>query len=255
MERIDINGRNVDVHIAGNGPVLLFLHPEDYFSHHSAFLDHLAKRFRVIAPRHPGFGKTDLPDGFRTIEDIAYHTLDLIEVMGLKDITLVGASMGGWIATDMCVKSTHAIDRLVLISAVGVKFGGREDRDFADIYATPAQDVVRMMFYDPARHLPDYSQIDDAAALEIARDRQSSGLFLWKPFMHNPALRKWLHRIDVPALVIGGAADGFIAPGHAEKLARALPRADAKIIAGAAHYPQIECADAVAAAITAFAQS
>jgi pimeloyl-ACP methyl ester carboxylesterase len=255
MERIDINGRNVDVHIAGDGPTLLFLHPEDYFSHHGGFLDQLAKDFRVIAPRHPGFGKSDLPEGFRTIADIAYHTLDLIAAMGLKNITLAGASMGGWIAMDMCAKSTQDIDRLVLISAVGVKFGGREDRDFADIYATPAQDVVRMMFANPDKFLPDYSQITDEAALEIARDRQSSGLFLWKPFMHDPALRKWLHRIDVPALVIGGAEDGFIVSGHAEKLAGALPRGQVRKIAGAAHYPQIERADEVAAAITAFAQS
>jgi len=56
MERIDINGRNVDVHIAGDGPTLLFLHPEDYFSHHGGFLDQLAKDFRVIAPRHPERG-------------------------------------------------------------------------------------------------------------------------------------------------------------------------------------------------------
>src|SRR5689334_19901492 len=82
MERIDVNGREVEIHSAGSGPVLLFLHGEDYFAQHRPWLDHLSRHFRVVAPRHPGFGQTPLPDGFRTIDDLTYHTLDLIAALG-----------------------------------------------------------------------------------------------------------------------------------------------------------------------------
>ena len=255
MERIDIKGRVVETYMAGSGPTLLFLHAEDFFTQHLPFLDQLARHFRVIAPRHPGFGQSALPDGFRTIDDIAYHTLDLIAALKLTDITLVGASMGGWIGMEMCVKSTQNIARLALLGSVGVKFGGRDDRDFADVYALPANDVTRLLFHNPDKYNPDYAQISDDAALEIARDRQSAGYYLWKPFMHNPGLRKWLHRVGVPALVIGGAQDGFLVHGHTGKLADALPNGRAQMIANAGHYPQIEQADATAAAIIAFARS
>ncbi|MSO90579.1 MAG: alpha/beta hydrolase [Acetobacteraceae bacterium] len=254
MERIDVRGRVVEAYMAGNGPILLFLHPEDFFTQHRPFLDQLARHFRVIAPRHPGFGQSALPEGFRTIDDLAYHTLDLVAALRLSDITLVGASLGGWIGMEMCVKSTQDIARLVLLGAVGVKFGGREDRDFADLYALPALDVTRLLFHDPDKFIPDYAGVTDDAALEIARDRQSAGYFLWKPYMHNPGLRKWLHRAQVPALVISGAQDGFVVHGHAEKLADALPDGRVQMIANAGHYPQIEQTEAVAAAITAFAQ-
>ncbi len=254
MERIDINGRSVETFVAGSGPTLLFLHPEDYFAQHVPWLEQLSRHFRVIAPRQPGFGQTALPDGYRTIDDLAYHTLDLISVMNLRDITLVGASMGGWIALETCVRSTQHIARLGLLAPIGVKFGGRQDRDFADIYALPTQEVTHLLFHDPAKYLPDYSDISDEAALEIARDRQSAGYFLWKPFMHNPSLRKWLPRIGVPTLVISGAQDGFVVQGHAAKLAEALPYGSTQAIAQAGHYPQIEQADATAAAIVAFAQ-
>lgn len=254
MENINVRGRNVETFMAGSGPTLLFLHPEDYFTQHLPFLEQLAKQCRVIAPRHPGFGQTPLPDGFRTIGDLAYHTLDLIETLNLSDIILVGASMGGWIALETCVRSTRAVARLALLAPVGVKFGGREDRDFADLYAVPAQEAIRLLFADSAKWLPDYTQLSDDAALEIARDRQTAGLFLWKPFMHNPALRKWLHRIQVPALVIAGAQDGFVVKGHAAKLAEALPNGIARSIANAGHFPQIEQADETAAAIIAFAR-
>lgn len=254
MERIDVKGRRVEAYIAGSGPTLLFLHPHDYFTQHKPWLDQLARHFRVIAPRSPGFGQTPLPDGFRTIDDQAYHVLDLIESLNLTDITLVGASMGGWIALETCVRSTQHIARLALIGPTGVKFGGREDRDFADIYALPVQDVLRLLFHNPDKALPDYTLLSDDEALEIARDRQSSGLFLWKPYMHNPALRKWLHRVNVPSLVLHGAQDGFIVHGHAGKLADALPNGRAQTIPNAGHFPQIEQADATAAAIIAFAQ-
>lgn len=254
MERIDIKGRTVEIHRAGSGPTLLFLHPEDFFTQHRPWLDKLAQHFSVVAPRHPGFGQSQLPGDFRNIDDLAYHTLDLIAALNLRDVTLVGASMGGWIALEMCVKATQHITRLALLGSVGVKFGGREDRDFADIYALPAQDVTRLLFHNPDKFLPDYTQLSDDAALEIARDRQSAGFFLWKPFMHNPGLRKWLHRVQVPALVVGGAQDGFVVHGHAAKLAQELPDGRAQIIANAGHFPQIEQADEVAAAVIAFAK-
>lgn len=254
MERIDIKGRSVETFVAGDGPALLFLHPEDHFTEHSAWLEKLTTHFRVIAPRHPGFGQTPLPDGFRTIDDLAYHTLDLIEALNLRDVTLVGASMGGWIALETCVRSTRNIARLVLLATVGVKFGGREDRDFADIFALPAQEVTRLLFHNPDKYLPDHTQLSDDAALAIARDRQSAGFFLWKPYMHSPALRKWLPRIQVPALVISGAQDGFVVDGHAARLAEALPNGRTQVIANAGHFPQIEQAEETAAAIVAFAQ-
>jgi pimeloyl-ACP methyl ester carboxylesterase len=254
MERIDIKGRSVEILVAGSGPPLLFLHPEDYFAQHSPWLDKLAGHFRVFAPRHPGFGQTPLPDGFRTIDDLAYHTLDLIGVLGLREVTMVGASMGGWIALETCVRSTQNIARLALLATIGVKFGGREDRDFADIFALPAQDAIQRLFYDPDKFVPDYTQLSDDAALEIARDRQSAGFFLWKPYMHNPALRKWLPRIQIPTLVISGARDGFVVDGHAAKLADALPDGRARAIANAGHFPQIEQAEETASAILAFAQ-
>lgn len=232
----------------------MFLHAEDYFTQHLPWLDQLSRHFRVVAPRLPGFGQSALPENFRTIDDLAYHTMDLITALNLRDVTLVGASMGGWVGMEVCVRSTRNIARLALLGAVGVKFGGREDRDFADLYALPAQDATRLLFHNPDKVLPDYTQLSDDAALEIARDRQSAGLLLWKPFMHNPALRKWLHRINIPALVIAGAQDGFVVQGHAAKLAQALPDGRAQLIANAGHYPQIEQADETAAAIVAFAQ-
>jgi pimeloyl-ACP methyl ester carboxylesterase len=252
MERIEISGISVETVIAGTGPPLLFLHGGDYVAQNRAFLDRLARNFRVVAPRHPGFGTTPRPSWFRTVHDIAYLYLDLLDRLDLRDATPVGSSFGGWVALELAVRSTARIGRLVLIDSLGLKFGGREERDIADIYALPADEVLRRTFTDPARFVPDYATLDDAELQAIAHDREATALYGWKPYMHDPSLAHWLHRVSVPSLVLWGEADGIVTPAYGEKLVAALPNARFERIAGAAHYPQIEQPEAVAAAIEAF---
>ena len=255
MERIDIGGIAVETEIAGSGPPLLFLHGSDYVAQNRAFLDRLAGRFRVIAPSHPGFGDTPRPAWFRSMHDIAYLYLDLIDRLDLKDTLLIGHSFGGWIALEIAVRSQDRLARLVLIDSLGLKFGGREEREIADVYALPAEEVVRRSFADPSRVLPDYAAFDDSTLLRASRDREATALYGWKPYMHDPALGHWLHRISLPALVLWGDRDGIVTPSYGEKLAAALPRARFEPVAGAAHYPQIEQPEAVAAAIERFASA
>ena len=254
MERIEVSGIALETLVQGSGPPLFFLHGGDYVAQNRPILDRLARRWRVVAPRHPGFGNTPRPAWFRTVGDIAYLYLDLIDRLDLKDALLVGHSFGGWVALEMAVRAPARLGRLVLIDALGVKFSGREERDIADLYALPADEVLRRSFVDPAGAVPDYEKLADAELLAIARDREATALYGWKPYMHNPALAHWLHRVARPALVLWGEKDGVVAPGYGEKLAASLPQARFERIAGAAHYPQVEQPDAVAVAIETFAQ-
>ena len=74
MQRIAIGEVSLEVAIAGDGAPLLFLHGGDYFAQNRAFLERLAHRWRVFAPRHPGFGGSERPDGFRTVHDSPIST-------------------------------------------------------------------------------------------------------------------------------------------------------------------------------------
>src|SRR5205814_1744825 len=83
MERIELGGMSLEAWIGGAGPPLLFLHGGDYVLQNRPFLDRLAQRFRVVAPRHPGFGASPRPAWFRSVHDIAYLYLDLIDRLAL----------------------------------------------------------------------------------------------------------------------------------------------------------------------------
>jgi pimeloyl-ACP methyl ester carboxylesterase len=252
MQRIAIGEVSLEVAIAGDGAPLLFLHGGDYFAQNRGFLERLARRWRVFAPRPPGFGGSERPDGFRTVHDLAYFYLDLLEQQRLDDIVLVGSSFGAWIALEMCIRSIERVSRLVLIDSLGLKFGGREERDIADVYALPADELLRRTFFDPQRWVPDYSRLSNEEVTAIARDREATALYGWRPYMHDPGLRQWLHRVRVPTLVLWGENDGIVRPDYGERLCRALPDARFATIRQAGHYPQIERADEVADAIEGF---
>ena len=252
MARMTLAGADLEIHTEGSGRALLFLHGEDYFGQHRPFFDVLAKRFRLVAPRHPGFGSSSLPDSFRSVDDLAYLYLDLVENLHLERPVLVGASLGGWIALEMAVRSPKTFERLVLLGTVGVKMGGREERDFADIYQIPETEMRELTFADPGRFVPKYAELDQAELTAIARDRESTWHFAWRPYMHNPTLKTWLHRVRAPTLMVWGEQDGVAGLDYAHALSKALPDARLEVVAQAGHYPQIEQPEKVASLIEVF---
>jgi pimeloyl-ACP methyl ester carboxylesterase len=253
MERIKVGEVSLEVMTAGEGPALLFLHGGDYFEQNRPFFERLARRWRLVVPRHPGFGGSERPDDFRTVHDLAYLYLDLLERHGLQNVTLVGSSFGGWIALEICVRCVERIERLVLIDSLGIKFGGREERDIADIYALAGEELIGQTFFDPTRAVPDYSRLADDELSAIANDRAATARYGWRPYMHDPGLRQWLHRVSIPALVLWGENDGIVNLDYGEKLCRSLPDARFEPIRRAGHYPQIERPGEVADAVERFA--
>jgi pimeloyl-ACP methyl ester carboxylesterase len=253
MERIDIGETSLEMLVQGDGPPLLFLHGIDYFAEHKPVLDRLAQKFRVVAPRHPGFGNSPRPAWMRSVGDLAYLYLDLLDRLVLDNVLLVGSSFGGWLALEIAVRSAARFGRLVLIDSLGVKFGARDAVEITDIYALSADEVLRHTFADPA-NAPDYGRLDDAALEEVARDREAAVLYGWRPYMHNPSLTHWLHRVSVPTLVLWGEQDRIVAPAYGERLTQAIPGVRFTTIAAAGHYPQIEQPETVAAAIETFAR-
>jgi len=252
METRDVRGVPVEIHSAGSGPPLLYLHAEQYFEQVRPHLDALARKWTVIAPRHPGYGAASAATEFRSVDDLAYLYLDLLDELKLDNVILVGASLGGWIALEMCVRNHARLSKLVLVSSVGVKFSGREERDFADLFYLPDVEAFPMLFADPKRHAPSYAAMSAVQLEQLARERHMLAHYGWRPYLHNPALRRWLHRVDLPTLVVWGEADRFARPSYGQSLASALPAAELMLIRDAGHYPEIEQSEATIRAIDAF---
>ena len=255
MTSIVINGVTLEATERGQGRPILFLHPGIGIDANAPVLDALAKGGHVIAPTHPGFGKSELPKGMSTVDDLSYFYLDLIEQRGLRDVLVVGVGMGGWIAAEMAVKSTERLSALVLGNPVGIKVGDRETRDIVDIWSLMPDDLLARSYFNPETGKRDYKSLPEDESLRAARNREATARFSWSPYMHNPKLKGRLHRINIPTLFLWGTADRIIGDGYGRAYCAMIPGAQFQPIERAGHYPHIEQPEEFARRALAFADS
>ena len=146
MDQVNVAGIEMDLEVQGEGPPLLYLHPEHYAHLHAPFLSKLSEDRKVYAARHPGFDGRRPPSDFRRVDDLAYLYLNLLDQFDLSNVMVLGASFGGWIGLEMAVRNTARISSLSLIAPLGVKLGGRDERDFADLAALPDDQAMSALF-------------------------------------------------------------------------------------------------------------
>lgn len=250
---LTVNGVRIDMIERGAGRPLLFLHPGIGIEPTTPVLDRLAAKARVLAPSHPGFGTSELPKGMTTVDDLAYFYLDLLDQLDLRDVLLVGASFGGWIAAAIAIKSTERISQLVLANTVGIKVGDRETRDIADVFTMADERLAELTYYDPELAKRDYKALPEAVSLAAARNRESLARFAWSPYLHDPKLKGRLHRIKIPTLVLWGSHDRLLGEPYGRTFSAAIPGSRFETIEKSGHYPHIEQPDDFARRVLAFA--
>ena len=242
----------LEIERRGKGPPLLLLPGEEFLEREAPFLDELARSHEVIIPSPPGFGLSTRPDWITHPDDIAYMMLDVVGALGLRNIPVVGFSFGGWIAAEMATKDDGFISKLVLVDPYGIKTGGPTEREIADIWLLPPDDVMARKWHDPAKGKRDFPSMPEDALTIMARNHESFARFGWEPYLHNPKLRHRLHRIKVPTLLIWGANDGIVTPGYGEAYRKLIPGAKLVTIPQAGHWPQIEQPQAFLAELNRF---
>jgi len=247
--KIEINGCGINLRRGGSGPTLLFLHGAGGAGAWAPYMDALAENFDVIVPSHPGFGASDTPDWLDNMSDLAFFYLDLMTQLDLTDIHLVGNSLGGWLAMEVAVRSTQRIKSLTLVSAAGIHVKGVPK---GDIFLWDAETRVRNTFFDPAlaeaRLAIEPSEEDADIAL---KNNFTTAKLAWHPRFYNPDLYKWLHRIDVPTMILWGDSDKLFPPAYGEAYRDLIPNSELRVIAQCGHLPHQEKPDEFLAGIEA----
>lgn len=234
----------------GSGTPLLLVHGVNNISPVAPFLDGLAEFGEVVAPSHPGFANSPRPDDFDTMYDLVHLYLAVLDAMPGERVTMIGFSFGGWIAAEVAACRPRKLDRLVLVDPVGIKLGAREDRDIVHFFNTSPAELTRLAWHDPAKR-PDGcyglgwqaaigEAMSDAEMVMLARNWDALCLYAWRPHMFNPQLKYWLHRIDVPTLMLWGAGDRIVTPDYGRAYAELIPGARFETVAAAGHHPELE---------------
>jgi pimeloyl-ACP methyl ester carboxylesterase len=240
MELVRVGDAELEVERRGAGRPLLLLPGEDVLEPGAPFAAELAKKFTLIIPSPPGFGRSSRPPWVTSVDDISYLYLSLLERLDLREVAVLGCSLGGWIAAEMAVKDQSRLSRLALAAPYGIKLGGPAARDIADIWSLSPRQVAALKWHDPAKGERDLSAASDDDLGIIARNRESFARFCWEPYMHNPKLAHRLGRIRVPTLLLWGDKDGIVGTDYAKGFSTLIAGAELAIIPEAGHYPQLE---------------
>lgn len=245
---LDVNGVRISVSTAGSGSDVLFLHGADGALHRLPFFDALAARHRLAVPDLPGFGYSENPALIRSLSDVAMFSLDLLAAHFPRGVHLVGHALGGWLAAEMAIRERALIRSLTLIAPLGLRIPGVP---IGDNFIWSPEEAERALFVDPS-FAKALAPADDAQLDMAVQNRFTAAKLGWQPRWYDKDLSKWLHRAEMPTLVVWGARDGFVPVAYAERWEQLVPHARRIVIDEAGHFPHVERSDATAAAVLAF---
>jgi pimeloyl-ACP methyl ester carboxylesterase len=252
IETADYGRVVLTVEEQGEGRPVLLLHGGGGPLSVAPFAELLADRasVRVITPVHPGFGGTERPDGLKTIGQLAELYVGLLEQMDLSDVTVVGNSIGGWIAAEMAlVGSNPRLASVVLVDAVGIEVPGHP---VADFFSLTMPEVFERSYYEPAKFAIDPSKLPPAAQQAMLGNRQALAVYSGDTAMMDPGLRQRLDGVTVPCLVVWGESDRIGDPVYGRAFADAIPGAEFELLSETGHMPQLETPEKLLTTITSF---
>jgi pimeloyl-ACP methyl ester carboxylesterase len=246
-------GTQVDLAVEefGSGTPFLLLHGGAGPTSVLPFASYLAERrpARAIVPIHPGFNGTVRPDEVADARTLADLYVALIEKLDLHGVTVVGSSIGGWIAAEMALLASARISSIVVMNAAGIVVPGHP---VTDVFALTPQELTQVSYHDPSRFQFDPSALTDAQKAILGANRQAIAVYGGKD-MTDPTLAQRLSANTVPTLVLWGQSDRVVDPEYGRAYAAAIPGAIYQPVFEAGHLPHVERPEAALTAIWDFA--
>ncbi|MEQ1883864.1 MAG: alpha/beta hydrolase [Bryobacteraceae bacterium] len=245
---------------APNGRVALLLHGMNFGGFYFASpIEALRKAgFRVIVPDQIGFGRSSkavIPYNFH---DMAANTKKLLDTLGVKQVNVIGHSMGGMLTARFAASYPGLIERAVICNAIGLTdvrwqtpWPGAEDAYEATM-AQSADQLYQGFYQTIRRYFPGdlwkpeyerYVRIMYAPTLSADWPRLAMVRSIYRQItVLDPVVYDWPH-IKARTLVIGGEKDGDNFPELARNMARQIPNAELVLLPNVGHVPHIQVPD------------
>jgi len=198
----------------------------------AALIPLLSKGYLVYAPDLPGFGKTPLaPEG----TNIKTHVLYLerfLDMLGYPRVTLVGNSLGGWIATRFAVEHPERVERLYLLDSAGLR---RENlhSPYVEDRIEASHSLEQMLGYS----LPVPTFVLDAL-VRNSHTRAYAGFI--QGYDPGEELDMVLAEVQAPTTIIWGERDNLLPLNYAYDFHRGIARSELVLLPRVGHMPQIQ---------------
>ena len=220
-------GPEQEVLTRGRGSTLVWLHGVRRTAPDDPVIQALAERHTVVAPQIPG--RTDLAelDELRDIHDLALHYDSLFEALGLGQVTLVGHSFGGMLAAEIAAHTPTRVARLVLVSPLGL---WTDDYPVEDLLARPYRQIDELLWRGSTTPPPEPGPPDAEALYETVTAVGAVARYTWP--IPDKGLRRRLHRISAPTLVLFGEHDAYVPARYGAEFAAGIAGAEARTLRG-----------------------
>ena len=238
---------------AGDGAPLVYFHSIHEPRPWSAFLDRLAERFAVHAPIHPGAPGSTGIESLDEVNDLTLVYDELLDALGIDRAHLIGHFFGGMAAAELAAVLPHRARTLVLVSPLGLWLDASPS---VDLLVLPIEELLIAMWKDPQSPAaqawaaaPDVDPDNVPALAESLQRRSAMAKFVWP--IPDKGIRKRLHRITAPTLLLWGDGDRANPIVYAEEWQRRIKGSALRFLPGG-HMLIHESPDAAAAAVMEF---
>jgi len=215
----------------------------------------LAANYHVIAPDQIGFGKSDrvmLKYRVGTYVDFLDKFMSELKI---EKASLVGNSLGGWVAAWTAIKYPNRVEKIVLADAAGLKPAAI---DMAQIYALnystrdEVRQLVKLVFFNQALFGSD-AFVEQSLAIRVAaNDGYTINSLIESIKRDEDFLNGRLGEIKKPTLVVWGKQDGLLKVADAEQFKREIAGSELLVFDQCGHVPMVEKAADFNKAVLAF---
>jgi pimeloyl-ACP methyl ester carboxylesterase len=195
-----------------------------------------SKHVRVITPVHPGFAGTVRPDALASVPGLAALYVALLDELDLHNVTVIGNSVGGWIAAEIALLHSPRVSAVIVADATGIVVPGHP---VADFFSLSLDQVAQLSYHDPVAFRIDPAALPPAVQAAMPGNRASLATYAGTTF-DDPTLEGRLAAVTVPVLVLWGEADRIADPDYGRAFAAAIPGAEFRLLARTGHLPHME---------------
>ena len=221
---------------ASGEPVILLHGYTDSWLSYSTVLPLMDRKYRVYVLDQRGHGESDRPSGAYAFQQFADDVLAFMDVMGIDRATIVGHSMGSFVAQHVAVAAPERVKRLVLSgSATTVRNNVVTDLQ-REVNAL--KDPVPEKFVRDFQLSTMFQRPSDEFVKAVIKESSTVPARVWREVMAemvSPKAQVELAKIKVPTLILWGDKETVFPRSEQDKLLAALPNARLKIYEDTGH--------------------
>jgi pimeloyl-ACP methyl ester carboxylesterase len=258
-KQVEVYGQKIHYIEAGKGPNVILLHGlGGDATNWMLTVPALSSKYHVWVPDQIGFGYSDKPLINYRVATMVDFLEGFCKTLAIDHATLVGNSLGGWIAADFTMAHPERVEKLVLVDAAGYSFANALIKPTRELLEglnprtiAGAKIVLNTIFANPS-----FATEANAESLFAQHLRKNDGYtidrFIDSMLRGEDFVDGKLAAIKVPTLVLWGREDHLVPLTSGQQYAKDIGGAQITVFDHCGHVPQMECSAPFNAALNKF---